>query len=489
MNNLKSKGTKAFLWDIIGKFAKNGISFIVMIFLARLLEPSDFGLIAMIMVIVGIAQIFSDIGLGSALIQRRHILPIHYSSVFYFNITSAFILTLIVFFSASAIGEFYNNTAIVPLTQVISLAFFIDALSSVQNIKLRKELDYALMTKLNLISSFSSGIIGITLAFYNAGVWSLVGQVLSQGIIYASIVWSAARWRPTTQFSLKALFQLWSFGFRMFLSGVLETLFTRLDYILIGKLFSPAILGFFQQAMSLNSIVIQYSSGSLMAVLFPVLSQIQKDIVRFQQVVKKAFAVICFIVFLILGGLYVTANEFILLIFGAKWVTSVYYFKILALSGFAYPISALLVNILSSRGNSKAFLRLEIYKKILIICNFFVLYFYGLDLFLYGLIITSVIGVTLNIFASSKEIHLSSKLFLRPLIIQASIAVISVTITTFSVQYIHISLFLMFLIQGIFYLCYYFLLSWVFKTTPFIETREQIRPYYTKIIRTKEASL
>ena len=488
MNNLKSKGTKAFLWDIIGKFAKNGISFIVMIFLARLLEPSDFGLIAMIMVIVGIAQIFSDIGLGSALIQRRHILPIHYSSVFYFNIVSAFALTLIVYFSASSIGKFYNNPDIVPLAQVISLAFFIDALSSVQNIKLRKELDYALMTKLNLISSFTSGIIGITLAFNNAGVWSLVAQVLSQGFIYAFLVWGAARWRPTAQFSLKALFQLWGFGFRMFLSGILETLFTRLDYILIGKLFSPAVLGFFQQAMSLNSIVIQYSSGSLMAVLFPVLSKIQKDLIRFQNVIRKAFAVICFIDFLILGGLYVTANELIVLIFGAKWEPSVYYFKILALSGFAYPISALLVNILSSRGNSKAFLRLEIYKKILIVGNFFVLYFYGLDPFLYGLIVTSVIGVALNIFAASKEIHLPSRLFIRPLLSQASIAVISVTITIFSVQHIHISLILMFLIQGILYLCYYFFLSWVFKTTSFAEILEQIQPYYKKIIRMKEIS-
>lgn len=489
MNNLKSKGTKAFLWDILGKFAKNGISFIVMIFLARLLEPSDFGLIAMIMVIVGIAQIFSDIGLSSALIQRRHILPIHYSSVFYFNIVSASILTLIVYFSASAIGTFYNNAAIVPLAQVISLAFFIDALSTVQNVKLRKELDYALMTKLNLISSFVSGIIGITLALNNAEVWSLVAQVLSQGLIYALLVWGAARWRPTAQFSLKALFQLWGFGFRMFLSGILEALFTRLDYILIGKLFSPAILGFFQQAMSLNSIVIQYSSGSLMAVLFPVLSKIQKDLVRFQNVIKKAFAIICFVVFLILGGLYVTADEFIILIFGVKWEASVYYFKILALSGFAYPISALLVNILSSRGNSKAFLRLEIYKKILIIGNFFVLYFYGLDPFLYGLIVTSVIGVALNIFAASKEINLSFRSFAYPILIQASIALLSVMMTDFSTHLIHFSLIFMFVIHGSLFLCYYLILSRVFKTTSFVETLEQIKPYYKKTIRMEETSL
>jgi O-antigen/teichoic acid export membrane protein len=481
MNNLKSKGTTAFLWDIIGKFAKNGISFIVMIFLARLLEPSDFGLIAMIMVIVGIAQIFSDIGLGSALIQRRHVLAIHYSSVFYFNIISASLLTLAVYFSAASIGNFYNNPAIIPLAQVVSLAFFIDSLSSVQNTKLRRELNYALMTKINLVSSFSSGVIGIGMALNNAGVWSLVAQVLSQGLIYALLIWSAAKWRPTAHFSLKALIQLWSFGFRMFLSGILETIFTRLDYMLIGKLFSPATLGFFQQAMGLNSIVIQYSSGSLMAVLFPVLSQIQKDLPRFQRVIKKSFAVICFVVFLILGGLYVTANEFIILLFGAKWEPAVYYFKILALSGFAYPISALLVNILSSRGNSKAFLRLEIYKKILIVCNFFVLYFYGLDPFLYGLIATSIVGVSLNIFAASKEIHLPIRLFAYPIIIQAVITIAAVIMTIFSTQLIHISLIFMFLIQGILFLCYYLILSWVFKTTSYMYTLEQLQPFYQKI--------
>ena len=158
--------------------------------------------------------------------------------------------------------------------------------------------------------------------------------------------------------------QLWAYGFRMFLSGLLDAIFTRLDYLIIGKLFAPATLGFFQRAKSLNLMVAQNSSASLMSVLFPVLSKVQNDLQRFQRIVVKTMGIICFVVFLLLGGLYLVSEELIVLLFGEKWLPSVSYFQILVISGFGYPVSALLVNILSSRGKSKEFLLLEILKKV-----------------------------------------------------------------------------------------------------------------------------
>ena len=145
MDDLKAKGFRAFVWDFFGKMARHGTGFIVTIFLARLLEPSEFGLIAMVMVMIGIASVFSDSGLGVALIQRRRVLPIHYSSVFYFNIIVATCLGLLTFFSAGSIAEFYNNAELIPLAQVMSLSFIIGAFSSVQSIRLQKELNFALI--------------------------------------------------------------------------------------------------------------------------------------------------------------------------------------------------------------------------------------------------------------------------------------------------------------------------------------------------------
>ena len=480
MSSLKEQGVKAFIWDFAGKMANQGMGFVVSIFLARLLEPSDFGLIAMVMVIIGIAAVFTDVGLGGALIQRRRLHPVHYSSVFYFNVIAGLLLTLLTYFSAPWISEFYNNEALLPLAQVMSLSFVIGALSSVQSTRLRKELNYALLTKIGLISSLASGIVGISLAFWGAGVWSLVAQTLTMGIVYNILIWTAGHWRPSLEFSWKALTQLWGFGFRMFLSGMLDSIFSRLDFLIIGKLFLPATLGYFQRAKSLNGFVIQYSSGSLMAVLFPILSKVQNDLPRFQNIILKSLGIIVFVVFLLLGGLYLVSEELIVLLFSDKWLQSVAFFQILVLSGFSYPVSALMVNVLSSRGNSKAFLRLEIYKKTIAAINLTVLYLWGIETYLYGLIVTSLLAVSLNILFASREIRLPFFLFAKPVIMQMGITIMAVILTLLITKNLELSDMLMLIIKGSIFTLLYILINTVFKISSYHYFLEQIMPMIRK---------
>ena len=481
VDNLKTQGTKAFIWDFSGKMAMHGMGFVVSIFLARLLEPSDFGLVAMVMVIIGIAGIFSDVGLGAALIQRRRVLPIHYSSVFFFNITVGALLTLLTYLSAPLIASFYNNQELIPLTQVISFSFVIGAFSAVQSTKLRKELNYALLTKVAFISSLISGIVGISLAFNGAGVWSLVVQSLTQGIVYNILIWSVSHWKPSVEFSLKALMQLWAFGFRMFLSGLLDTVFTRLDTIIIAKLFTPATLGYFNRAKSLDQMVITYSSGSLMSVLFPLLSKIKNDLPRFQNVIIKSLGIITFVTFFLLGGLYLVSHELIVLLFGEKWLQSVYYFQILVLSGFAYPISALLVNVLSSRGNSKAFLRLEIYKKIIAMLNLLVLYLWGIDAYLYGLIVQGSISVYLNIVFVSTEISLAKWGMVKSILIQIILSVVAVYIVLWLNQDVVGGNFKMLLIKGVEYTMLYIIANKFLNTDAYRYFMDEAKPSFEKI--------
>lgn len=480
MNDLKSKGIRAVVWDFFGKMTRHGTSFIVTIFLARLLEPSEFGLIAMIMVIVTIAMVFTDIGLGGALIQRRKVLPVHYASVFYFNIFIGGVLTLITFFSATWISEFYNNKQLVMITEVIAPLFVINAFSSVQINKLRKELNYAALTKADVSAAVLSGTMGIALAFYGAGVWSLVAQVLSRGIFYNMFLWSASKWVPSFLFSFKALRQLWGFGFRMFLSSLLEVIFTRLDVIIIGKLFAPAILGFFDQAKRLNSMIIQYSSGSIMAVLFPVLSKVQNDLPRFQNIVIKTLGIISFIIFFLLGVTYLISEELIVLLFTEKWLPSVEYFKILLLSGFATPVSALLVNILSSRGNSRAFLRLEIYKKILLGINLYVGFFWGIEGYLYGMVIVSILGVSLNILFASREIKLPFAIFVKPILTQMIISIIAVWIVMLLIKEIEMYVIMSILVKIIVFTIIYVSINKFLKTSSYSYTLDQIKPLFKR---------
>ena len=473
MSDLKTKGLQAFIWDLLGKLGTHASSIIVTIVLARLLEPKDFGTIAIVMVIVSLATIFSDVGLGGALIQRKRLHQIHYSSVFFFNILAGSILTLLTFVSAPLVANFYNNEQLLPIVQVTSFLFIISALHAVQTVILKKELEYDLLTKVNLSASVLSGIIGIGLAVWGSGVWSLVAQLVTREIFINIFIWSKTHWVPKIAFSLKALKQLWAYGFNMFLAEMLDTIFEKADYLIIGRLFPAATLGFFHQAKQLNQFVIEYTAGSLMSVLFPVLSKIQNDLAKFKRVVIKSTGIISFITMLLLGGLYLIADELIVLILGAKWQASVFYFKIILLSGFAYPISALMVNVLSSRGKSKAFLRLEIYKKIIQSINLYILFAFGIHAFLYSLIISSFLGTSLNIWFATREIKLTFFEIAKPILIQMCITIALVLSIQLVVNDLNLHDFFMMIIKGTLFLISFILVNLTLKTQSYIYIKEQ----------------
>ncbi len=473
MSDLKTKGISALIWDLLGKIGSHASSIIVTIVLARLLEPADFGLIAIVMVIVSLATIFSDVGLGGALIQRKKLHSAHYSSVFFFNILAGLSLTILTFYSASWIAEFYKNDLLLPVIQVASCLFLLSSLHAVQTVILKRELKYNVLTKVNLSASILSGVIGIGLALWGAGVWSLVAQLISREVFINIFIWSKTHWIPKLEFSFKALGQLWSYGFNMFLAEMLDTLFEKADYLIIGRLFPAATLGFFHQAKQLNQFVIEYTAGSLMSVLFPVLSKIQNDLPKFKCVVIKSTGIISFITFLILGGLYLVADELIVLLLGQKWQDSIFYFKIILLSAYAYPISALMVNVLSSRGKSKEFLRLEIYKKIIQSINIYILFAFGIHAFLYSLVISSFIGTSLNIWFACREINLTFLSIVKPVLIQMMITISLVLI----IQQLTVSLdfhnVFILLIKGSAFLVTFIATNLIFNTQSFQYIKEQ----------------
>lgn len=471
MDRLKEKGKKAFVWNFFGKTAAHATSFVVSVFLARILAPEEFGLVAMIMVVFSLAQVFTDVGLGSAIVQRRRVHSVHCSSVFVFNVFIGSVLTIVSYYSAPWVSKFYGYPELTALTQVMSPLFFISAISSVQTTLLNKELNYALITKIEIFSALIGGAAGIILAFNGAGVWSLVIQILVNKFLYSVFVWVYGKWSLSVLFSWKALIQLWGFGFRMFLVGLLDAVYTKMDFIIIGKLFGPASLGFFQRAKSLNYMAVQYSSGSLMTVLFPILSRVQKDLPRLQNIIIKLLGIICFITFLLFSCLYLVAEELIILIFTEKWFASAEYFKILAFSGFAYPINALLVNILRSRGKSKEFLRMAIYKKIIGSLNLAIGFIFGIEGYLYGLIIVAIINTYITIVMTSRESKIPIKKICVQIVTQLAVASIAILMTLYFVEYIQYSYTALLFIKLAIFISSYILVSWLFSTSSFLYFR------------------
>lgn len=411
MDNLKKRSLSALVWDISGKFAGQGMGFVISIILARLLSPQDFGLLAMINVVLVLANVLVDLGLGSALIQRQDITDEHYGSVFYFNIVVGLFLALVLFFLAPLIAQFYKRTEIIALARVMSLLFVINSFCNVQRLWLRKQLKFKVLTQASIIGTAVGGITGVSMAFMNFGVWSLVVQSLITATSSNFYIYFRTKWKPRLILSLKALKELWQFGFNLFLSGILDSIYTQLDSIIIGRIFNAQTLGYYYRAKSLDGFVRNYTSGSLMTVLFPALSTIQHEEERYKEVIYKSFHILNFVTFLLLGILYLGAKDIIVLMFSDKWLPSVEYFQIIVLAGFIYPFSALLVSILSSRGNSKAFLKLEVFKKIILTITFCIGFIYGIKGFLYGMVMCSCIGLVLNIYFAAKEMKVSSNWF------------------------------------------------------------------------------
>jgi O-antigen/teichoic acid export membrane protein len=367
----------------------------------------------MVNVVIALSASLVDMGLGVALIQRKNVTTAHYGSVFFFNITVGIVLSLLLFFGAPLVGYFYENEQLIPIARTMSFLFILSSVGNVLRVKLRKELKYGIPTKGNLIAGISSGILGVVMAFNGFGVWSLVAQSMLNPVVANAYMFYVYRWRPKLIFKWQALKDLWGFGFRMFLSGILNTLFVNADSLIIGKLFSPSSLGYYFRARSLNHYITQYSAGSIMSILLPTLSQVQDDFERFKNMVYKSYHLINFIAFFLTGLFFVVGGDLILFLFGDKWLASIPMFKLIVVTAYVYPISSLLVNILMAKGNSKGFLKLEVIKKIFQASALGFGFIWGIEGFLVANIISSALAVWVNIYFAGVELQTGQWWFLK----------------------------------------------------------------------------
>lgn len=413
MSSLKKKTAKAFAWDIAGTFLRQGSGFIISIFLARLLSPEEFGLVGMAMVFISISQVFIDVGFASALIQNKENTNLTYSSVFYLNLAAGLILTCIFYFSAPLIGQFYQNQAITELVRWMSLIFVFNSLNLVQGAILRRELNFKVLTMRGVIASFVGGVVGVVMAFLDFGVYALVGQQLSTAILGTILLWTTSHWKPDFNFSMDEVKKLTGFSAYVFFDRFASTIFQNLDVMLIGKVFSPATLGFYTRAVSLKSQVTKYSSASLSKVFFPVLSGLQDNHEEFSRVYFKVVSVVSFVSFGLTGVLYILGSEIIIGLFGTKWSPSVPIFQVLVISVCTYPINSMMVNAFMSKGKSKENFYIGLFRKTIKIIPLFIAYFYGILAFTIAFVIVEYFLTITNIVFLNKFAQIEPKKHFR----------------------------------------------------------------------------
>jgi len=403
-SSLKQKTISGLTWSFIDSIANQGISFIVGIVLARILTPKEFGLVGMITIFIAISSSFINSGFGAALIQKQNCTEKDFSTVFYFNLTTGVLFFWILFFSAPFISHFFNEPQLTYLIQVLGIVLIIDALTIIQRTILTKRIDFKLQTKVSVISSSFSGIIGLTMAFNGFGVWSLVARQISQQAMNSLLLWIWNRWSPLLVFSLDSFRQLFSFGSKLLISGLIDTIYRNVYYVIIGKFFSAVELGYYTRAEQFQSLPSANLQGVIGRVSYPVLVTIQDDIPRLRETYKKIVRSTMLITFVMMLGMAAIARSMILTLIGEQWEPCVIYLQLLCFVGMLYPLHALNLNMLNVQGRSDLYLRLEVIKKILAAPVIVIAIIWGIKSMIIGMLFLSLIAYYLNSYWSGRLI-------------------------------------------------------------------------------------
>lgn len=431
----KQDQASALGWSFLGIFSRQGVTFIVSIVLARLLLPADFGLVGMAMAFVGLTQLLVDGGFSHALIQAKKTDAISYDSVFYYNLVVGLVIMVILQLAAPAIGRFYDSNTIITLVRWLSLLIPIHASGVVHQAIFMRTLRFKELGVRSFLASIAGGTVGLLMASGGYGVYALVGQALTGSLSGVIVLWWAADWRPGRRFSRSRLRQISHFGRFAFAANLLGKSLTEIYALSIARLFSPATLGFFTRSQSLSRLVIQYTSGIVMKVYFPVFSKLQDKQEKFRELFFKITGLTAWATFLLTGVLIIGAELLIVTLFGEKWLPSVKIFQVMMFSFFNYPINALLINAMLAKGLAKRNLYYGLIRSVIRIAPLLFAWIYSFEAFLYSYIVASYIGTLLNNFLIGKDLELDFwrqiKEFYRWLLVL--IVVIAPAIYTYSI--------------------------------------------------------
>lgn len=405
MASLKEKTVKGFVWSSIDRFSGQAIQFVFSILIARLLTPEDYGVIAMLGVFLAVSQTFIDSGFGTALIRKIDRTEVDFSTVFYFNIIVAIVFYLILFFLAPVIAGFYHTPLLEPVTKVISLSLIISSLSGIHNSKLSIAIDFKTKAKASILSALITGLVGLWMAYAGYGVWALVVQNLCLRVIWTFMMWIFVKWRPQLVFSWESFKELFSFGSKLLASGLLDTIYNNLYTIVIGKVFSPTILGVYSKANSLAQFPSFNITSVVQTVSFPVLSTIQNEEERLADVYKRLLKLSAFIVFPLMVGLSAVADSFIRIILTDKWVETIPILQIICFSMMWYPINSINLNVLQVKGRSDYFLKLEVIKKVQGVLFLCLTVPMGIIPMCFGNIINTLLNLIWNTYYTKKLIN------------------------------------------------------------------------------------
>ena len=415
-DSLKQKTTKGLFWSSVERFSNQGMSFFFSVILARLLSPSDYGIIAMVTIFFAVAQSFVDSGFSNALVRKTDRREEDLSTCFYFNIGVGIVAYIVLFLIAPFIADFYNQQILSPIIRITGLGVVLNSLCVVQQALFTIKIDFKSQAKVTLSATIISGIVGVVLAYQGYGVWALVWQGVVMTSARMALLWLMSKWRPTTGFSKSSFNYLFGYGSKLLASGLLDTIYNNIYPIVIGKFYTPAQLGNYSRALSFAQLPSSNITSILQRVTFPVLSTIQDDIPRLQANYRRLLKLSAFIVFPLMMGLAAVAFPMIRIVLTPKWEGCSLYLQIICFALMWYPIHAINLNLLQVKGRSDLFLRLEIIKKIVGVCIMCITIPLGITAMCIGMVVSSLISLFINTYYTGKLINIGCLKQIRDLL-------------------------------------------------------------------------
>lgn len=388
----------SMLWKLLEQFSSQIVSFVISIILARLLMPSDYGIIAIILVFVNLAKVIIDGGLNTALIQKQNADQIDFSTIFWFCMSLSVILYVILYFAAPYIAAFYHNELLTRVLRVLSIIVLFNAFNSIQRAFVSRHMLFRKLFFVNGISVLISGVLGIIMAKKGFGVWALVGQTLSSTVVCSVLMWFSVKWRPTIEFSKIRFKGLFDFGWKIFCTNFIIAIYENARSLIIGKVYQPSALAYFDRGKSLPQLVMSNVTTSINSVLLPTFANEQDNKARVKQMMRRSVQVSYFFVCPLLVGFIFTAKEIVLVMLTEKWLPCVPFIQIFCIAYLLIPIQNINITAIQSLGYSGITLKLEVIKKIieaLILVISFLINVYAVA---WGIVVYNLICVVINLF-------------------------------------------------------------------------------------------
>lgn len=464
------------IWRFAERVGAQLVSFIVSIVIARLLTPSDYGVVALITVFIAILQVFVDSGLGNALIQKKDADNIDFSTVFFVNIVFCAILYYLLFAVSPFVAEFYGNSTITAYMRVLGLTIIFSGIKNIQQAHVAKNMLFKKFFFSTIGGTIIAGFVGIIMAFSGFGTWALVAQQVTNLAIDTLILWITVKWRPICVFSIDRLKGLFGFGWKLLVASLLETIYTNIRQLIIGKLYSPSDLAQYNRGYQFPNLIVYNVNASIDSVLLPAMSQNQDDRRIVKEMTRKSIKVSTYIMAPLMLGLVSTGTSLVGLLLTDKWLPSVPFMQIFCIALMFHPIHTANLNAIKAMGRSDLFLKLEIIKKVIGITALVSTMFISVKALAYSFLLTSLISQLINSFPNKKLLNYGYLEQLKDILPGLFLAV-AMGILVYPIQLLGMSYVVTLSLQVVMGAAIYLIGSIIFKLDSFLYLWKTVKSY------------